>query len=262
MNIFRLTAITTALVMTLPASAQSGMTKNHDEVVMNQFMKAEIGSGTLGAGYFWAEQVYYGLTHKEYRNMANNPANNKLASRTLTYAEVLKQEGYATQIKDSLIKRAEIELLNMTDRLIDVEWLAEEPKLKNQLNVFKKNIQDIGYYGGSSEDKTAWTMIYNLVGESIDAAHEAYMPNSQRKSVYLLLYKDICTYNTALNQCKAKWWAARQVRQKENKTSKFMRKNRAMINDCYGRWKLSWSGKKGNSGGVPGSGAIGIDAGK
>jgi hypothetical protein len=50
MNIFRLTAITTAFVMTLPASAQSGMTKNHDEVVMNQFMKAEIGSGTLGAG--------------------------------------------------------------------------------------------------------------------------------------------------------------------------------------------------------------------
>ena len=35
-----------SLTVTMMVSAQS-MTYNHDEVVMNQFMKAEIGSGTL-----------------------------------------------------------------------------------------------------------------------------------------------------------------------------------------------------------------------
>lgn len=237
------------------------MTYNHDPLVMNQFMKAEIGSGTLGAGYFWAEQVYYGLTHKEYRNMANDPANNKLASRTLTYAEVLKQENYALQIKDSLEKRAEIEALNVADRQVDVEHLVEKDKLDRQQAIFKKSIQDIVYYGGTSTDKTAWTTIYNMVQESIDAAHNAYMPNSQRKAVYLLLYKDLCTYNSALNECKAKWWAARTVRNNEGYSQKFT-KNRSLISDCYGRWKLAWSGKKGNAGGVPGSIAGGINVGE
>ena len=210
------------------------MTYNHDPVVMNQFMKAEIGSGTLGAGYFYAEQVYYGQLHKGYRNMANNPANNKLASRTLTYAEVLKQENYALQIKDSLEKRAEIELLNMADRQLDVEWLVEKEKIERQQAIFKKSIQDIVYYGGTSSDKTNWT------------------------TIYLLLYKDLCTYNTTLNECKAKWWAARSVRNNEGVSQKFT-KNRSMISDCYGRWKLAWAGKKGNAGGVPGSGAIGTE---
>lgn len=236
------------------------MTYNHDPVVMNQFMKAEIGSGTLGAGGFWADQ-YYNLTHKEYRNMANNPANNKLASRTLTYAEVLKQENYAHQIKDSLEKRAEIEALNMADRQVDVEHLVEKDKLDRQQAIFKKSIQDIVYYGGTASDKTAWTTIYNMVQESMDAAHNAYMPNSQRKAVYLLLYKDLCTYNSALNECKAKWWAARTVRNNEGYSQKFT-KNRSMISDCYGRWKLAWSGKKGNAGGVPGSAAGGINVGE
>lgn len=240
-------------------AAAQYMTYNHDPVVMNQFMKAEIGAGTLGAGGFWADQ-YYNLTHKDYRNMADNPANNKLASRTLTYSEVLKQENYALQMKDSLEKRAEIEALNMADRQFDVEWLVEKEKIERQQAVFKKSIQDIVYYGGTSTDKTAWTNIYNMVQESLDAAHGAYMPNSQRKAVYLLLYKDLCTYNATLNACKAKWWAARTVRNNEGLSQKFTR-NRSMISGCYGRWKLAWSGKKPNAGDVPGGGAVGIDAG-
>ena len=90
------------LTVSLMVSAQ-GMTYNHDEVVMNQFMKAEIGSGTLGAGGVWADLVYYGVFHKDYRNMANNPANNKMASRSLTYAEVNKEMKYAEDIKRSMI---------------------------------------------------------------------------------------------------------------------------------------------------------------
>lgn len=259
MNKSRLTITFLLFTISLMVTAQS-MTYNHDPVVMNQFMKAEIGSGTLGAGGFWADQ-YYNLTHKDYRRMANNPANNKLASRTLTYAEVLKQENYALQIKDSLEKRAEIEALNMADRQLDVEYLVEKEKFERQQAIFKKSIQDIVYYGGSASDKTAWTQIYNMVQESFDAAHDAYMPNSQRKAVYLLLYKDLCTYNTTLNECKAKWLAARTVRNNEGVSQKFT-KNRSMISDCYGRWKLAWAGKKANAGGVPGSGAIGIDAGQ
>lgn len=259
MNKSRITITLLLFAVLRSVSSAQSMTYNHDPVVMNQFLKGEIGSGTLGAGYFWADQ-YYKITHNSYRNMANNTANNKLASRTLAYVEVLKQENYALQIKDSLEKRAEIEALNMADRQFDVEWLAEKEKIERQQSIFRKSIQDIVYYGGTSTDKTAWTNIYNMVQEGLDATHGAYMPNSQRKAVYLLLYKDLCTYNTTLNECKAKWWAARTVRNNEGFSQKFTR-NRSMIAACYGRWKLAWSGKKPNAGGVPGGGAVGIDAG-
>ena len=257
MNKPRLTITLLLFTISLMVTAQS-MTYNHDPVVMNQFMKAEIGSGTLGAGGFWADQ-YYNLTHKDYRNMANNPANNKLASRTLTYAEVLKQENYALQIKDSLEKRAEIEALNMADRQLDVEHLVEKEKFERQQAIFKKSIQDIVYYGGSASDKTAWTQIYNMVQESLDSAHDAYMPNSQRKAVYVLLYKDLCMYNTTLNKLKNIWWSERFVRDQKNKTFNFA-KSRSMVKDCYGRWKVAWSGKSSNNSGG-GTGGIGIDAG-
>ena len=246
------------LTISLMVAAQ-GMTYNHDPVVMNQFMKAEIGSGTLGAGGVWADQ-YYNITHKSYRNMANNPANNKMASRILTNAEVTKEEKYAEDIKDSLIKRAEIEALNIADRQFDVEWLVEKGKIQRVQNTFKKNIEDIVYYGGTSEDKTAWTQIYNMVQESLDSAHDAYMPNSQRKAVYVLLYKDLCQYNVTLNKLKNIWWSERFVRDQKNKTFNFA-KSRSIIKDCYGRWKIAWSGKKDN-GSSGGAGGIGIDAGR
>ena len=246
-----------SLTVSLMVSAQ-GMTYNHDEVVMNQFMKAEIGSGTLGNGGWFADQ-YYNLTHKDYRNMANNPANNKLASRTLTNVEVTKQEKYAETIKDSLEKRAEIEALNIADRQVDVEWLAEKNKIQRIQNIFKNNIEDIVYYGGTSEDKSNWTQIYNMVQESLDSAHDAYMPNSQRKAVYVLLYKDLCMYNVTLNKLKSIWWAERNVRENQDKTFNFS-KYRSIVKDCYARWKIAWAGKKGNSSGG-GTGGIGIDAG-
>lgn len=257
MNKNRLHVILLLLTVSLMVSAQ-GMTYNHDEVVMNQFMKAEIGSGTLGNGGWFADQ-YYNLTHSSYRSMANNPANNKLASRTLTNVEVTKEEKYAETIKDSLEKRAEIEALNIADRQVDVEWLVEKGKIQRQQNILKKNIEDIVFYGGTSEDKTAWTQIYNMVQESLDSAHDAYMPNSQRKAVYVLLYKDLCQYNVTLNKLKSIWWAERQVRDNQNKTFSFA-KSRSIIKDCYGRWKIAWAGKKGNGSGGS-TGAIGIDAG-
>ena len=132
MKMMRIYMMLLSLTVSLMVSAQ-GMTYNHDEVVMNQFMKAEIGSGTLGNGGWFADQ-YYNLTHSSYRSMANNPANNKLASRTLTNVEVTKEEKYAETIKDSLEKRAEIEALNIADRQVDVEWLVEKNKIQRQQN--------------------------------------------------------------------------------------------------------------------------------
>ena len=245
------------LTISLMVAAQ-GMTYNHDPVVMNQFMKAEIGSGTLGAGGVWADQ-YYNITHKSYRNMANNPANNKMASRILTNAEVTKEEKYAETIKDSLEKRAEIEALNMVDRQFDIEWEVEKSKIKRQESKFKKNIEDIVYYGGTQEDKNNWTMVYNMIEETLDSAHDAYMPNSQRKSIYIMAYKDLCMYNATLNKLKNIWWAERSVRENQDKTFNFT-KSRSIIKDCYGRWKIAWSGKSSNNSGG-GAGGIGIDAG-
>lgn len=248
------------VVVSITAGAQS-MTYNHDPIVMNQFMKAEIGSGTLGAGYFWAEKVYYGTKpfHKDYADEYDNVAHSKMASRTLTNAEVTKEEKYAETIKDSLEKRAEIEALNMVDRQFDIEWEVEKSKIKRQESKFKKNIEDIVYYGGTQEDKNNWTMVYNMIEETLDSAHDAYMPNSQRKSIYIMAYKDLCMYNATLNKLKNIWWAERSVRENQDKTFNFT-KSRSIIKDCYGRWKIAWAGKKGNSSGG-GTGAIGIDAG-
>ena len=98
-----------------------------------------------------------------------------------------------------------------------------------------------------------------MVQESLDSAHDAYMPNSQRKAVYVLLYKDLCQYNITLNKLKNIWWSERFVRDQKNKTFNFA-KSRSMIKDCYGRWKMAWSGKSSNNSGG-GAGGIGIDAG-
>ena len=55
MKMMRIYMMLLSLTVSLMVSAQ-GMTYNHDEVVMNQFMKAEIGSGTLGNGGWFADQ--------------------------------------------------------------------------------------------------------------------------------------------------------------------------------------------------------------
>ena len=229
------------IILSIPSSAQN-MTFNHDPVVMNQFMKAEVGTGTLGVGGFWADQ-YYNILHKSYRNMANTPTNNKLINRMKTYGEVNKQEGYSEQIKDSLKKRADIEALNVADRQIDAEWIVEKEKLERQLGIFEKNIRDIRYYGGSSEDKTSWDEILSMVKEGINAAHDAYMPNAQRKAVYLMYYQDISKYNLTLIKLKMIWSARQQARETAKKKTTFV-KNRSLVQSSLGRWKIAWSGKK------------------
>lgn len=258
MNKNRLHVILLLLTVSLMVSAQS-MTFNHDAMIMNQFTKAEMGTGELGGGTLLGG-LYYDWFHDDYQSMANNPINNKLAARGLTYAEVNKEERYAENIKDTLTKRAELEALNVADRELDVEWLVEKGKIQRQQNILKKNIEDIVFYGGTSEDKTAWTQIYNMVQESLDSAHDAYMPNSQRKAVYVLLYKDLCQYNVTLNKLKSIWWAERNVRENQDKTFNFS-KSRSIVKDCYARWKIAWAGKKGNTSGGGSTGAIGIDAG-
>lgn len=250
------------LTVVLAVSAQS-MTFNHDAMIMNQFTKAEMGTGELGGGTLLGG-LYYDWFHDDYQSMANNPINNKLAARGLTYAEVNKEEIYAENIKDTLTKRAELEALNVADRELDVEWLVEKSKIKRVQDVFKKNIESIVAYGGTSEDKTSWTQIYNCVQQSLDSAHDAYMPNSQRKAVYVLLYKDLCKYNSTLNKLKNVWFSRRYLREHEDDAFNFV-KTRSHVKDCYGRWKLAWGGKKTNSGGSGGghlNGEIGIDAGQ
>ncbi len=243
------------LVLSVSVRAQNSF--NHDEVVMVQFLKGETGFGTLGAAGPVAELYYMMPWTKSYKSMANNPKNNKAASRVVTVAAVRNQEKYAEILKDSMESRAKKELLISSDCELDAEWLVEEDKLNRQKDLLKKNISDIVYYGGSVEDKESWTMIYNSIDEGINETHNAYMPNAKRKSCYLLFYKDLCNYNMTLSKLKSYWWAQRQLKTNEGCNISFSNA-RSVITESRSRWKAAWRGAKTYQHGQPhGSG---IDA--
>lgn len=253
MKVFKTYMILLLSAVSLTVAGQ-GMSYNHDQMIQDQFMVAEFGAGTLGSAGFFADK-YYEYTHRNYKDWASQRIHSKIYSREAVHLKVTEEEKYAESIQDSLVKRAEIEALNVADRELDVEWSVEKSKIQAQQAVFARSIQDIVYYGGTQEDKENWQAIYNLVQQSLDATHDAYMPNAQRKSMYILLYSDLCKYNVELNKLKMKWAAARAVKNQSVSNVTF-NKFRDKAYDALGRWKLSWGGHRGS-----GSGGNGINVG-
>lgn len=165
-------------------------TYNHDDAKMNQITVMETGAGSL------TPETYYWLFHNSYKNSAAEK--NKTSFRTIASIAGYQQVENADSVKASLKKRAEVEVLNMADRQIDIAWLVESSKVNNKLQDFSNNINRIITAGGSSNDKDRWTQYYNMFQCAIKATQDAYMPNSERKKQYISIYNDLCKENEAL----------------------------------------------------------------
>lgn len=179
-----------ALLTGVAGAKAQYVTYNHDAAKMNQVTVMETGTGTLKPDF------YYWLLHNNYRKRA--ASTNKLSFRTLSGVHLYNQVDEAKTIDTALVKRAEIEALNMADRKIDIAWLAEGDKVNGMMERFKRNIDRIIATGGSPSDRERWTEYYKVYECAIDATRDAYMPNAQRKKEYLRIYEDVARQNELL----------------------------------------------------------------
>ena len=127
----------TLLLMAVAAVATSGVkaqsvTYNHDSPKQNQITVMETGTGAL------SPELYYTLLHNKYKKSA--ASKNKLSFRTLAGVNLYNQTDEAEAIDSALVKRAEIEALNVADRQIDLAWLAEGDKINAQMERLQRNI--------------------------------------------------------------------------------------------------------------------------
>lgn len=191
-RIIQLTIILAVLFIPVNVRAQ-GVTYSHDDAKMNQITVAEIGSGSL------TPDLYYQLLHNSYKKSAS--AKNKMSFRTLAGINLYNQIDDATALDSAMIKRAEIEALNIADRsggALDVAWLAEGDKLNAKMAALERNIRRILEIGGTASEQEYWMNYYRVYQSSIRAMQQAYMPNAQRKKQYLRIYADVARTNEIL----------------------------------------------------------------
>lgn len=180
-----------ALLIAVCFSAKAQrVTYNHDNAKMNQVTVQETGAGTL------SPSLYYQIFHNRYRKKAN--AENKMSYRTAAGIADYQQIGDAKKLDSAMVKRAEIEALNMADRQVDLAWLAEGKKVEDKLADFARNINRLMTAGGRNAHVTLWREHYNKFVTAINAIKSSYMPNSQRKKEYLRIYADINKANEDL----------------------------------------------------------------
>jgi len=226
-----LTLLAVIAVQTMAAHAQYA-TYNHDSPKQNQITVMETGTGAL------TPELYYWGLHNKYKKTA--ATKNKLSFRTIAGANLYEQVDDAEAIDSTLVKRAEIEALNVADRQIDLAWLAEGDKINGQMERFKRNIDRILTAGGTSEDRERWTEYYQIYECAINATRNAYMPNAQRKKEYLRIYEDMVWQNEILICYLAK-------RQNASLTSKLLNANEvgrspekgSIAREAMNRWNES-----------------------
>lgn len=242
----KLLLMTVAILATTAARAQS-VTYNHDSPKQNQITVMETGTGTL------SPDLYYVVLHNKYKKSA--ATKNKLSFRTLAGVNLYNQTDEAEAIDSALVKRAEIEALNVADRQIDLAWLAEGDKVSGQMERFKRNIDRILPAGGSPDDKERWTEYYHVYQCAIDATKDAYMPNAQRKKEYLRIYDDVVRQNEILVGYLAKRQNATITGNLLNATADRMLDKGSVVRNAMSRWNKSRLAVRGSqSGGDTGTG--------
>lgn len=165
------------------------VTFNHDPAKMNQITVQEIGSGAL------TPDIYYSLLHRRYKMTAANK--NKMNLRMTVAISAYRQIDDAEYVDSAFVKRAEIEALNMADRKTDLVWASEGAKIQSKLADFERNIIRIQEMG-ESKHQIVWKEYANKFRTAIQAIHNSYMPNSQRKKEYMQIFADISNANDNL----------------------------------------------------------------
>ena len=193
-----------AAVTAKETHAQS-VTYNHDSPKQNQITVMETGTGAL------SPDLYYTLLHNNYKKSA--ASKNKLSFRTLAGVNLYNQTDEAEAIDSALVKRAEIEALNVADRILPA--------------------------GGSSDDKERWTEYYHMYQCAIDATKNAYMPNAQRKKEYLRIYEDVVRQNEILVGYLAKRQNATITGSLLNATADRNLDKSSVIREAMSRWNES-----------------------
>lgn len=227
MKMKRTLLVVTAITAMHTAYAQYA-TYNHDSPKQNQITVMETGTGAL------TPEIYYTLLHKNYKKTA--AAKNKLSFRTLAGVNLYNQTDEAEAIDSALVKRAEIEALNVADRQIDLAWIAEGDKVNGQMERFKRNIDRILTAGGSPDDRERWTEYYHVYQCAINVTQEAYMPNAQRKKEYLRIYEDIVRQNEILVTYLAQRQNASLTKELLGATGNQLPDKESIIRDAVGRW--------------------------
>jgi hypothetical protein len=159
-----------------------------------------------------------------------------------------------------MIKRAEVEALNVADRQIDLAWQVESDKINNKMSDFKTNIDRIVKFGGTASQQTVWKERYNLLTTAITATKSAYMPNSQRKKQYLAIYADAAKVNELLVKYLVQLSNSKATAKLLNSTYTKENRNAAIAAEAMTRWRdAGWSvtsskssGNSGNNGWIIG----------
>lgn len=180
------------VLTTSPLVAQS-YTYNHDPMKQAQITVMESGTGSL------TPEWYYNILHENYSKSA--ASKNKTLFRANAGSALYMQIDYAETVDSAMTKRAEIEALNMADRIggvADIAWNVEGPKIEAKMSDFAGNINRILIAGGNLEERDYWQQYYNIYNSAIKTTQDAYMPNAQRKREYLRIYEDVSKKNTLL----------------------------------------------------------------
>ena len=228
----RLILITVLMMSMLSKVSAQYYTYNHDATKMNQITIMELGTGAF------SPEFYYTLFHSNYKKTAAQK--NKMSFRTLAGMTAYNQVDYSELIDSSLVKRAEIEALNVADRkggALDVAWMAEKDKINNKMESFHNNINRIIPAGGSIEERKRWDEYYKLFQTAIKAVQNAYMPNSQRKKQYLKIYEDVSKQNEILVKQLVRFSNRGKTKEFLTATNSYNVDEKSIAASAYGRWR-------------------------
>ncbi len=181
------------LISVLLAPVAVAQSYSHDATKQNQITVQELGEGNL------TPEFYYWLLHNSYRNTA--AARNKLGFRTTAGLGAYEQIDDAEKMDSAMVKRAEVEALNVADRTggaADLAWMAEGKKITDKMAKFHANINRIVPAGGSAAQYRRWKEVYNVLNTAVKSTQDAYMPNAQRKKEYLRIYAELLRQNELL----------------------------------------------------------------
>ena len=140
-----------SLLCSILAVSAHAQTYSHDDPKMKQITVQEIGSGAL------TPDAYYWALHNSYKKTAAQK--NKLSYRTAAGIAAYQQVDDAEKLDSAMVKRAEVEALNVADRTgtaLELAWGVEGSKVTSKLETFETNIRRILQAGGTAVDQRYW----------------------------------------------------------------------------------------------------------
>jgi len=160
----------------------------HEDMIFRMLLFEQLSAKSL------PEEVK--LLHPKYsRNYSSKPIT---PLRGLDEVLLKEQVTYADSIDSVMLYRRKVELMNLAERQIDLQYLVEKARLDEVMGIFSANIGQITFCGGTHEEEEFWQEIYQMEEETIEATHDAYMSGGCRAEVYESVYKDVLQRNYEL----------------------------------------------------------------